>query len=349
MPFVKLDCGILNSTIWYDPPALKLFVTALLMAEPQEVSEPLPTIKVGSLEPGDYVIPSGWYGFVPSSGPGLVHRALMDTEEGFAALCRLSAPEGESRSHEHEGRRLVRVDGGFIVLNFQKYRDHDYGGAERTRRWRERQRADSVTRHGDAETRHAATVRRHVTQAEAEAEGEERTLPTGNGSLKGNGRAKAQSVPRRRGTASAGEILHPEVLDAKEVLRRKALESFEAWWKLYPRRDGKGAARHKWLKMDDAERRAALEAVVTFGQVWALCSPEQATMKPLPTTWLNQRRWEDDPAAWAVMAAGKNPVEQARIAKELKGTERVAARKSHADFIASLYAVAGVEPGKETA
>src|SRR3990167_930952 len=44
MPFVKLDCGILDSTLWFDRDARDVFLTALLMAVPYEVRESTPTI-----------------------------------------------------------------------------------------------------------------------------------------------------------------------------------------------------------------------------------------------------------------------------------------------------------------
>lgn len=143
-----------------------VFLTALLMAEPREFREPVPQIKVRTLDLTGWSAPQGWYGFVPAAGSGIVRRAGgMSPDDGLNALERLGNPEQESRSQEFDGRRLIRVNGGYLVLNFEKYRERDYGAAERTRRWRERQR---VTRNGDA-------VTRNVTQAEAEAENRSRS------------------------------------------------------------------------------------------------------------------------------------------------------------------------------
>lgn len=169
MPFVKLDCGILNSTLWIDRVARELFITSLLMAEPFEVVEDTPQIEIGSLEFTGWNVPPGWYGFVHAAGPGIIHRAGYDDQRGplFAsameALRRLGEPEPESRSKQFDGRRMVRVDGGFIVLNYLKYREKDATTADRSRRWRERKKAQSTHR-DDTTTR----VIRH--QAEAEAE-----------------------------------------------------------------------------------------------------------------------------------------------------------------------------------
>lgn len=170
MAFVKLDCGILDSTLWIDRDSREIFITALLMAVPHEVVTPLRHYEVRTLTETGWEVPPGWYGFVPAAGIGIVRRAGLDAEAGLSALERLGSAEAESRSSDFGGRRLVRVDGGYIVLNFMKYRDRDYTGAERAKRYRERKRggvnvaASRVT---------LAASRRDITQAEAEAEAEE--------------------------------------------------------------------------------------------------------------------------------------------------------------------------------
>ena len=176
MAFVKLDCGILNSTIWFDMQARNVFITALLMAEPMELTETTPTLSTDSLEDGGFQIPPGWYGYVPSSGPGILARAGLDrkSEEGSAALRRLSSPEPESRSQDFDGRRMVRISGGYIILNYIKYRERDHTNAERCKRWREKSKA---TRHvvkdntgGDmSATRAGVSKTSRNMQAEAES------------------------------------------------------------------------------------------------------------------------------------------------------------------------------------
>ncbi len=140
MAFVKLDTKILNSTTWMDPDACKVFITALLLAEPFEVREPMQTINVYDTNPAEFVVPVGWYGFVPAAGPAIVHQAMIEDEAGMAALQRLANPDPGSRTPAHEGRRLVRIAGGFIVLNYIAHRDRDHSVAERQARFRARQK-----------------------------------------------------------------------------------------------------------------------------------------------------------------------------------------------------------------
>lgn len=173
MGFVKLDTGLLTSTLWAHREEREVFITALLMAEPRELHQPAPQLEVDSLRETGFVVPPGWYGFVAAAGPGIVRQAIVKPGPGMAALRALGEPDPESRSKEFEGRRLVRVDGGYILLNYIKYRDRDYTTADRSRRYRERHKGP-VT----ASRRDAVTPRRDITQADAEAYAEVQQPPS---------------------------------------------------------------------------------------------------------------------------------------------------------------------------
>ncbi len=72
-------------------------------------------------------------------------------------------------------------------------------------------------------------------------------------------------------------------------------ESFEAFWALYPKRIGKGAAAKVWERLKpnnglSEKIMAALSAQLKTAQ-W---QRENGRFIPNPATWLNQRRWEDD-------------------------------------------------------
>ena len=163
--FVKLDTGILVSTLWNDRDTRDVFLTALLMAEPWETTEELEQLEVDSLQATGWKVPPGWYGFVAAAGSGIVHRSLVgDQARGIAALRALGSPDIESRTPDHEGRRLVRVDGGYVVLNYVRYRDRDYTAAERSRRWRERKKKEAGA---TQPRRDGVTTHRDDTQAEA--------------------------------------------------------------------------------------------------------------------------------------------------------------------------------------
>lgn len=84
-------------------------------------------------------------GYVAASVPGLAKEAGVTIEECEAALDIFRAPDAYSRTKDYEGRRLVDADGGWIVLNHQKYRDYktfeQVKNAERQARFKAKQRA----------------------------------------------------------------------------------------------------------------------------------------------------------------------------------------------------------------
>lgn len=246
MAFVKLDCGILDSTLWVDREARELFITALLMAQPIELDEPREQIEIRTLNRTGFIVPPGWYGFVPAAGTGIVRRAGMDLEPGMAALERLGAPDSESRTPNHDGRRLVRVDGGFIVLNYMKHREKDHTAAERMRRYRDRQRVSKVTNSvTDTPSRVSnATLRvksRHVTQAEAYKE----THSLGEASPGNATEAKTRSEPVAgdEGWPSIGEVLS---FAETNGIGKTCAEAWHGESEGRGRRDGRGQPITRW-------------------------------------------------------------------------------------------------------
>jgi len=258
MAFVKLDTRILESTLWVERAQREMFITALLMAMPQEITEPMPAINVRNLEPTGFVVPPGWYGFIDAAGVGIVRRALLEIEQGLDALEALGSPDLGSRTADFEGRRLVRVNGGYIVLNYMRFRDHDSNAATRMKLLRERKKAAAnVTANGCGVTANerndSDALRRTVTEAEAEAEVKEQEIFT----------EQAQVLPSR----------------------------FEEFWQLYPNKTGKKVCAGKWKsrKLDhvasqiiwDVRRRLENDRRWREGFV------------PNPETYINQDRWND--------------------------------------------------------
>jgi hypothetical protein len=219
MPFVKLDCNILDSTLWFDRDGRDVFVTALLMAEPVELTNPAPEVSIDDTSYTGWAAPPGWYGFVPAAGTAIVRRAGIDQEEGYAALRRLAAPDPESRTPDYDGRRMIRTDGGFLILNYNKYRERDYTAAERSARYREKKRnaQESAARHAVSSASHAV-ISRSVTQAEAEAEAEAEVEVE-----KRAGERGASAPPHASGKTSNG--------NGAKRFTPPSLEEVEAWVK----------------------------------------------------------------------------------------------------------------------
>lgn len=199
--FVKLHSDILRSTIWFARPDRDIFITALLLAELREFPDTA-QLCVDSLDETGWTVPAGWYGFVPASGPGIVNQAGVALTEGMTALARMGEPEPESRSQAFGGRRLVRIDGGYLILNYTKYRDKDSTGAQRAARYRAKKQAAIASRlitssHGDVTVTHGVTGR-DVTHAEEYADED------------GDQIERAPRASRRRPSASKGWRTVPE-------------------------------------------------------------------------------------------------------------------------------------------
>ena len=149
MPFLKLDTDITKSSIWYDKDARDCFLAALLMAKPHTLKEPAPALNIRDLDGSGFTVPPGDYGFVSAAGVGIIQTAGIEREAGLDALERLAAPDPDSRNPDWEGRRLVRVNHGFIALNFDHYRWKDHTTAARSKRWREREAAKTKALAGE--------------------------------------------------------------------------------------------------------------------------------------------------------------------------------------------------------
>jgi len=96
--YTKLFGSILDSTVWATPSAVRcVWITMLAMSDRD--------------------------GIVEASVPGLAKRSGVDRGDCERALALFLAPDPDSRSREFEGRRIRPVDGGWQLLNYEKYRD----------------------------------------------------------------------------------------------------------------------------------------------------------------------------------------------------------------------------------
>lgn len=124
MPFVKLDCKILDKSIWRESPEVKIvWITILAMADSD--------------------------GLVEAAIPGIADRAKVSLDETEKAINTFMAPDKWSSNQDHEGRRIERVKEGFRILNYQEYRDKDYTAAARVKRYRECLRVTGVTKRSE--------------------------------------------------------------------------------------------------------------------------------------------------------------------------------------------------------
>jgi len=95
--FTKLFSSITESTIWREDDKTRiLWITMLAMADRK--------------------------GRVWASVPGLADRARISLPDCVAALNRFMSPDEWSRTKDNDGIRIAEIDGGWVLLNYDKYR-----------------------------------------------------------------------------------------------------------------------------------------------------------------------------------------------------------------------------------
>lgn len=139
--YTKLFSSILASTVWDESMETRIvWITLLAMADKHGISE--------------------------GSVPGIAVFARLPIEATRIALERLSGPDPDSRSKEHEGRRIEAVDGGWRLLNHAKYRAKL--GADERREYNRVMQAKH--RHQKSLTVNFNKHNKHKAEAEAEAD-----------------------------------------------------------------------------------------------------------------------------------------------------------------------------------
>jgi len=146
MGFTKLDQGIVASSIMEEPPeTFKVFITLLAVC--------------------------GADGIAPVSPTYLESVCRLSEAAVARAIKRLSFPDPKSRTMTDQGRRIRRVDGGFRIINYEKFREWTYSmtaAAVQKRRYRETRKAKIKTQ--DAQDPKTPVDSLPLRETEAEAE-----------------------------------------------------------------------------------------------------------------------------------------------------------------------------------
>lgn len=157
--FVKLYGSILGSSVWSESlPTRIVWITMLALADER--------------------------GKVEASVSGLARIANVTRAQCENALERLTAPDPDSKSPEFEGRRIEKVSGGWMILNYLAYRDlrspRQVAEAERKARWRKGKSGTGTGQNGTETGQH---VQSPEIQTEVEVEVEVETTTTKDHSL----------------------------------------------------------------------------------------------------------------------------------------------------------------------
>lgn len=107
--YVKLLSSIVRSSIWGEPDHVRVvWITMMAIADK--------------------------HGYVYASVDGLAHEARKTIDETEDALRRFLSPDPRSRTKEHDGRRVVEVDGGWQLLSYERIRAMHGAESERERK-----------------------------------------------------------------------------------------------------------------------------------------------------------------------------------------------------------------------
>ncbi len=125
--FAKVFETILTSTVWGESDhVLRVWIAMLVRADAT--------------------------GIVEGSVPGFARLAKVELDQMLDAIRVLSGPDSYSRTQDHEGRRIEAIEGGWVILNYEKYRTKgvgkDAGRAPYMRAYRARKRAEQFREDG---------------------------------------------------------------------------------------------------------------------------------------------------------------------------------------------------------
>jgi hypothetical protein len=201
-------------------------------------------------------------GVVEASIPGLSDASRVTIEECEDALKRLKSPDRYSRSKEFEGKRIEDVEGGWLLLNYARYRgkltsDKIREQARiRQQRFREKQKNGNVT----------VTHNSDITANNAHADPDPTADPD------------------------------PDINKKKNIKKKNPYtKDFELFWSAYPRKVAKGAAFKKWQLAKKMESFPdSIDELLSILEK----HKEQDFWKQgkiyKPQNWLGDTHWEDE-------------------------------------------------------
>jgi hypothetical protein len=218
MSFAKLDSGIIKSSLWAEPPETRvLWVTMLAMKDEN--------------------------GFVSTSRSGLLRAANIPQDKFEEAIKTIESPDPDSRTPEHDGIRAEKIDGGWVILNHEKYRLHDdvqrNNTRERVKKFREKKNMCnvSVTLRNVTETLPSVSVSESVLLTE------EKKLTEFETALEAF--KEMRKKIKKPLTEHATNLLAKELQKLAPNDERRKIEilnrsTFNSWQGVFPLKDGSG-------------------------------------------------------------------------------------------------------------
>jgi hypothetical protein len=234
--YTKLFASITESTVWREPDTTRLvWITMLALADQD--------------------------GYIGASVPGLADRARVPLEACVAALETFKSPDEWSRTKDHDGRRIIDAEGGWVLLNHDKYR------AIRDDEKRREQVREAVRRHRAKKAEAANPVIAPVIEV----------MPV------------SQSKPIQK---------HIQKQKNTPLPPKGEPTGFDSFWIAYPKKAARKDALRAFEKLapgpDLLQKILAAVREQAASEQWR---KEKGRYVPNPATWLNGGRWEDSTTA----------------------------------------------------
>lgn len=234
--FAKLFSSITESSLWSEPKEVRLLFVSMLARADQN-------------------------GFVESSLPGLARVSNLTLEETELAIGVLMSPDKYSKNPANDGKRVEKVPGGYVLLNYEDYRSRRSSEERREymREYMQEYRKNSTTDHQRKQNVNSVNHGKPplaYTETETETE-------------------KKQTVekPKRQKTGVCQT-------------------DFSRFWQVYPKRQAKGSAEKAWVQ---SVKIADPEDIIAAAGVYAEhCKTKDKQYVKNPATWLNAKCWEDE-------------------------------------------------------
>lgn len=113
-----------------------------------------------------------------------------------------------------------------------------------------------------------------------------------------NGKSRQRCLPLMVDLTQQSKDLNKEKTDKAPIPPAgvdEQSEMFERFWKAYPRHDAKAPARKAWMRLKpDIQLCRTMAAALEQQKQSEGWQRDNGRYIPMPATWINQRRWEDE-------------------------------------------------------
>ena len=237
-------------------------------------------------------------GMVEASLPGLARQARKTKPQTLKALSVLQSPDADSKNPDHEGRRVAKVEGGWLILNYSLYRAQQelsqepeaIATRERVQRYRDRKRK------AKEQALHPVT---------------------------GNASVTLQPLPTVTGVTSASACVPASACTKEEDSKEKPnlVPTASDIYQAYPRHEAKVPA---LSAIEKAIRKGFGRAFLLERTIaYAKTQPPRSRFTPLPASWFNAERFNDDPKEWVREERPAKPdPRQERLDREFEEAKR---------------------------